>query len=121
MSVSAEIKASKHEQAALLLAAGPSTAPPATGVGLSRRTILRREFVGRVTDLRAGPFKRSGRVLARCTTHAASRPGPAPRERGRARRAGCGPLRARANQRFGKQWNSNGVWRRSHNSCARPR
>ena len=79
MNVSAEIKASKHEQAALLLAAGRSTAQTAATVGVSRRTLLRwskdREFAARVTDLRAGLFKRSGGVLARCTTHAASRLG----------------------------------------------
>jgi hypothetical protein len=46
---------------------------------VSRRTILRwtkdREFADRVTELRAGLFKRSGGVLARCTTQAASRLG----------------------------------------------
>jgi len=79
MSPGAEIKASKYEQAGSLLAAGRGTAQAAAGLGVSRRTILRwskaREFAARVTDLRAGLCKRSGGVLARCTTHAASRLG----------------------------------------------
>jgi hypothetical protein len=79
MSPGAEIKASKHEQAVLSLAAGRSAAQAAAGVGVSRRTILRwskaREFAVRVTDSRAGLCKRSGGVWARCTTHAASRLG----------------------------------------------
>jgi hypothetical protein len=79
MNVIAEIKASKREQAALLLAAGRSRAQAGESVGVSRRTILRwtkdQEFADRVTELRAGLFKRSGGVLARCTTHAASRLG----------------------------------------------
>jgi hypothetical protein len=79
MSVSAEIKRSKREQAALLLAAGRSTAQAAAGVGMCKRTILRwlkcPEFVARVTGLRAELFKRGGGVLARCTTQAAGRLG----------------------------------------------
>jgi hypothetical protein len=75
MGVSAEIEASRRDQAALLLAAGRRTKQAAA----ARRTILRRtknkEFTARVTQLHTGLFKGSRGVSARCTTHAASRPG----------------------------------------------
>jgi hypothetical protein len=79
MKVLSESKASKRDQAALLLASGRSTAQTAAGVEVSRRTILRwlkdLDFAARVIGLRRELFKRSGGMLARCTTHAASRLG----------------------------------------------
>ena len=79
MKVMSESKASKRDQAALLLASGRSTAQTAAGVEVSRRTILRWlkdvDVAARVLGLRRELFKRSGGMLARCTTHAACRLG----------------------------------------------
>jgi hypothetical protein len=121
MGVSAEIEASRHEQAALLLAAGRSTAQAAA----ARRTILRwtknKEFAARVTRLRTGLFKRSGGVSARCTTHAASHPGRLLESKDEGVALPAAPSVLGLTKRSGKQWNSKSVWRRSSNSCARPR
>jgi hypothetical protein len=79
MRVISAAKASRRDQAALLLASGRSTAQTAAGVEVCQRTILRwlkdADFAARVIGLRREFFKRSGGVLARCTTHAASRLG----------------------------------------------